>query len=403
MKKVLIIGHGLPQPQSTGAGVYMNQLIDLFLEWECEVQFASTAEAPDHGVLIEKSIPYTQIELNSDSFDVFIKELNPEIVVFDRFMTEEQYSWRVKEHCPDAIRVLDTEDLHFLRAHREKTHSMLPPGQLDDIALRELAAIFRSDLSLIISSNEIHYLTNFYGVPASALLHLPFLIKELPKPENLPGFEDREGYCFVGTGMHKPNVDAIKQLSLLWPDIKAGQPEAEIYIYGSYFKDDIKGLHKPKMGFNVVGFVDDLEEKLKSHRLLLAPLRFGAGQKRKVFDAWLSGCPVITTEIGAEGIGADGLFGGGVAEDTEESFVDLAVEYYKSEAKWNKAQQESNQLLESLYSWPIRSRVFSLQVLNRATGRQLYQKQNPVGQILWHHSLQSSKYLSKWIEEKNKK
>jgi hypothetical protein len=60
------------------------------------------------------------ISLNSSSFDVFIKELNPSVVLFDRFMIEEQFGWRVAENCPDALRVLDTEDLHCLRLARQK-------------------------------------------------------------------------------------------------------------------------------------------------------------------------------------------------------------------------------------------------------------------------------------------
>jgi hypothetical protein len=44
--------------------------------------------------------------------------LNPDIVVFDRYMTEEQFGWRVIKNCPKALRILDTEDLHFLRKAR---------------------------------------------------------------------------------------------------------------------------------------------------------------------------------------------------------------------------------------------------------------------------------------------
>jgi hypothetical protein len=55
------------------------------------------------------------IALNSSSFDVFVKQLQPSIVLFDRFMIEEQFGWRVAENCPNAVRILDTEDLHCLR------------------------------------------------------------------------------------------------------------------------------------------------------------------------------------------------------------------------------------------------------------------------------------------------
>jgi hypothetical protein len=58
------------------------------------------------------------IALNCPSFDVFVKELNPSVVLFDRFMMEEQFGWRVSENCPD-IRLLDTEDLHCLRVASE--------------------------------------------------------------------------------------------------------------------------------------------------------------------------------------------------------------------------------------------------------------------------------------------
>jgi hypothetical protein len=47
-----------------------------------------------------------------------VKELNPAVVLFDRFMMEEQFGWRVSENCPDALRLLDTEDLHCCLARQ---------------------------------------------------------------------------------------------------------------------------------------------------------------------------------------------------------------------------------------------------------------------------------------------
>jgi hypothetical protein len=63
-----------------------------------------------------------EIALNSSSFDVFVKQLQPSIVLFDRFMIEEQFGWRVAENCPNAVRILDTEDLHCLRLARQKAY-----------------------------------------------------------------------------------------------------------------------------------------------------------------------------------------------------------------------------------------------------------------------------------------
>jgi hypothetical protein len=49
-----------------------------------------------------------------------VKELNPSVVLFDRFMMEGQFGWRVSENCPNALRLLDTEDLHLLELKRQK-------------------------------------------------------------------------------------------------------------------------------------------------------------------------------------------------------------------------------------------------------------------------------------------
>jgi hypothetical protein len=58
--------------------------------------------------------------LNCSSFNTFIQELNPTIVLFDRFLMEEQFGWRVAEFCPKALRILDTIVLHCLRLSRQK-------------------------------------------------------------------------------------------------------------------------------------------------------------------------------------------------------------------------------------------------------------------------------------------
>src|SRR5690606_18543561 len=96
-----------------------------------------------------KEIP---IQLNHSSFHEFLKKINPNIVVYDRFVSEEQFSWRVTQECPNAVQILDTEDLHFLRAAREKAYKKQEEIDLyNEITTREIASILRSDLSLMIS------------------------------------------------------------------------------------------------------------------------------------------------------------------------------------------------------------------------------------------------------------
>lgn len=111
----------------------------------------------------------------------------PEVVLFDRFMMEEQFGWRLEMHCPNALRVLETSDLQSLRAARQQAlKEQLANGQNEDfstlfsldlsqlfqrmaesdLALREVAAIYRCDLSLMISDAEIDLLTEAQWVEA---------------------------------------------------------------------------------------------------------------------------------------------------------------------------------------------------------------------------------------------
>ena len=139
----------------------MLQLIQIFLAQQWQVTFACALQKSTNETYLTKlGVKEVFIQLNSSSFDDFLNELQPTIVMFDRFMIEEQFGWRVAEHCPNALRILDTEDLHFLRKVR---HQQYKKGEeFSNEALlkaeetkREIAAILRCDLSLIISSYEM--------------------------------------------------------------------------------------------------------------------------------------------------------------------------------------------------------------------------------------------------------
>ena len=114
MNTLLIIGHTFPEPTTTAAGARMLQLIEMFQKNGYAVTFASTASISEKSLdFTALAIPTENLTLNDPSFDVFVSDLRPSIVLFDRFITEEQFGWRVAEFCPAALRVLDTEDLHF--------------------------------------------------------------------------------------------------------------------------------------------------------------------------------------------------------------------------------------------------------------------------------------------------
>ncbi|WP_304198935.1 glycosyltransferase, partial [Flavobacterium alvei] len=319
---VLIIGFVWPEPNSSAAGGRMVQLISIFKKQGFEVTFASPAMDSDFMVDMESlGVTKKSIALNCSSFDVFVKKLNPTIVLFDRFMIEEQFGWRVAENCPNALRLLDTEDLHCLRLARQKAFKEKREFSTNDllteeVAKREIASILRCDISLMISEFEMEVLHTVFKIDSNLLYYLPLLLGSVSVSSinNLPLFEERNNFVFIGNFLHEPNWNAVQYLKeMIWPLIRKQMPDAVLHIYGAYPSQKVLQLHQPKQGFNIMGRADDAQEVVRNARVVLAPLRFGAGIKGKLLEAMQCGTPSVTTTIGAESMCGDLPWNGFVA------------------------------------------------------------------------------------------
>ncbi len=405
MNNLLVIGHTFPEPSTTAAGSRMMQLIQLFQEEGFQITFASTATISERTAKLEnRNISVKNIILNDASFDGFVNELNPDIVIFDRFITEEQFGWRVSENSPNALKILDTEDLHFLRKAREeaikKKLPVLEAYLFSETAKRELASILRCDLSLIISEYEMDLLQNTFKISADILYYLPFLVESTSKKIELPSFRERENFIAIGNLLHAPNVDSVLQLKEIWPEIKKQLPKAEIHIYGAYAPQQILQLNNKKEGFIIKGWAENLEDVMKGYRVQLAPIRFGAGLKGKLLDAMRFGLPSVTTAIGAEGMCGELPFGGAITA-SKEDFIHTAVQLYSDEIIWEKAQKNGFMIIQKRFQKEIFSTAFKSHIIALSKELETHRQKNFLGEILQQQSLQSTKYLSKWIELKN--
>lgn len=388
---VLILGTVWAERHATAAGVRMWRLIEALRAAGHAVSFASShGNEAARGELAEAGVPTHPVRLNHSSFDEWLASVRPDWVIFDRFMTEEQFSWRVRRVCPRALRILDTVDLHSLRQARQSNPENPDLGPGNETLLREAAAILRSDLSLIVSEFEMRLLTETLGLPAAKLHYLP-LVTPAPAP-GLPGFSERVDFCTIGNFLHAPNADAVRRLRVdLWPRIRARLPGAELRVYGSYAPD----ASKKSGGFEILGFAPDPAAVMRRHRVLLAPLRFGAGLKGKILEAWQHGLPVVTTPVGAEGkFYAEGNWGGVSARD-DGAFVDAAITLYEDEALWTRASARGGQLLVERFD-PATHHARLLDRLNGLSpGSDLWSA------LFWREQTRGTEFMSRWIELKN--
>lgn len=409
-KQLLIVAFVWPEPSSTAAGNRMLQLIHFFLEQEYKITVACTAvESKLSFDLNTLKVKKASIRLNHSSFNDFVTKLNPKIVLFDRFVTEEQFGWRVAEFAPNALRILDTEDLHSLRDTREKLFKKGEPFTNDawlhnDTTKREIASIYRCDLSLIISSFEMNLLTEILKIAPEFLLHLPFMLPKIEEEQvkSWTSLEDRKDFICIGNGKHAPNVDAIIWLKEeIWPKIRTALPEAQLHIYGAYFPQRILEMQNSKEGFLIKGWVADAEKAMSEARVNLAPLRYGAGIKGKLILAMQTGTPSSTTSLGAEGM-HEGLPWSGTIADNGDAFSKAAVELYNKQNKWHEAQLNCIAIINRLYGKELLHDNFIMRINNIQQNLTEHRTQNFIGALLRHQTIQSSKYLSKWIEAKKR-
>jgi len=384
------------------------QLADYFLKTGYHLTFVATAKEDEHSLALEKlGIETGQVVLNCDSFNDLLVDLQPTIVLFDRFLTEEQFGWRVAEYAPDALRILDTEDLHSLRHVREQCFKKHIPFSVDvwlqdDKTKREIASIYRCDLSLIISDVEMDLLGAILGSNRNILHHVPFMVDTADIPSKTPSFEERTDFLFIGGGKHGPNSDAIKHLKNdLWPEIRKHLPEAKMNIYGAYLPQQIQELNDVLTGFHICGKAEKVEDVMQKARVSVAPLRFGAGIKGKLLHAMQFGTPSVTTTMGAEGMHGKLPWNGSIA-DSETDFVNAAVVLYTDKTKWEKAQRNGYGLLSGRYEKSALQQELYSKINQLLHQLPTHRRQNFIGSLLLHQTMTSTKYMGKWIQEKNK-
>jgi len=406
-KNIFIVGSVWPEPQSSAAGWRMMQLINGFKNEGYEIFFASAANDSLNSIDFEKeSIVKINIELNNSSFDKIVKEINPTIVMFDRYITEEQYGWRVTENCPQALKILDTEDLHFLRKARE--HAVKNSSELNlytDVAKREIASILRCDVSLIISEYEFKLLNNSFNISADLLHYLPFLENEIDNKiiELLPKYSERSNFISIGNFLHNPNKDSIEFLkNEIWPLIRKKLPDAELHVFGAYAMESILAMNNKNEGFIIKSKADDADFEMQNARVCLAPLRFGAGLKGKLITAMQNGTPNVTTSIGAEGMIENNEWCGFLVNNATE-IANAAIELYNNENTWSGAQQKGFTIINKKFNKEKYLPNFISKINYCLANLEETRRRNFLGAILNYQSMQSTKYMAKWIEEKNKK
>lgn len=202
---------------------------------------------------------------------------------------------------PNMITAHYGHDLHFMRLEREYkiTGDVNILEDAKAIKEKELGLITQVDHTGYPSEVEVDVLKRFF--PQSHIEYFPlYYFKEYNRKNRK---KNTEGILFVGGFAHRPNEDAaIWLINEIIPLIRQKGINDKVFLVGSKPSEEILKLQRPDV--IVTGYVTDeeLQKFYEDCKVAVVPLRFGAGMKGKVLEAMYYGIPLITTDIGAEGL-----------------------------------------------------------------------------------------------------
>ena len=330
-KVILFVDHYVPTFDKDAGSKTTFQYIKMFIERGYVVKFL-----PDN---FAKSEPYTSIleqmgvevlygnEMRTNIFEwIENNQANIDIAYLNRPHIATKYIDFIKEKTDIKV-IYYGHDLHFLRERREYelTGDVERKNASAYWKSMELDLMRKASISYYPSNVEVDYIHTFdKKINAKAIT--AYVFEKFGNIDYNPDI--REGVLFVGGFSHPPNADALKYfLDNMWDEIYA-QIKAPFYIVGSNATDEIKSFHNEAKGIIFKGFVseEELKELYEKVRLVVVPLRYGAGVKGKVIEALYYNDPVITTSVGAEGI--DNSYNQILVADEPGDFVEKCVNLY---------------------------------------------------------------------------
>ncbi|SIS86296.1 Glycosyltransferase involved in cell wall bisynthesis [Chryseobacterium ureilyticum] len=245
---------------------------------------------------------------------------------------------KMKNILPRTKFMYDMVDIHFLRYKRaielEPARISLKKNYKHFFRLETVIAP-QLDYIVAISDKEKETMAQYADknkIITISNIHYPKI--DISERKN---FNESKGIIFIGS-IHEPNIDAVKFLyEKIMPLVWKTNPELEVSVIGNVAdKLDIKQYPK----FKFLGFVESIEEHFMNSRIMVAPLRFGAGVKGKIGQAFEYFFPVVTTDIGAEGMQLTDQKNVLIAND-EKTFAEAIIQLNNNEELWNTLSKNS--------------------------------------------------------------
>ena len=349
-KVVLVVDHYVPTPDKDAGSRAIMGCIDVLLEAGFVVKFW-----PHNMSYSER---YTEIlqdlgveVFHGPSLSPFAAWIRTAGREFDTIMVSrpevaEDVIGPIRRHSRARV-IYYGHDLHFrrMRLQAEVTQDEGLLRLAGFMRERELTIWGQADLSLYLSEEEAQI--------ASALLPdasigsiVPYCFDKFEDPRIAsPGQE----IIFIAGFGHPPNADAASWfVSEILPLIRAAAPDAHLSIIGSNPTEGVQALVGEGVSLFANVTDDELEAAYGRARVAVVPLRCGAGVKLKVVEALRAGVPLVTTQVGAQGL--PGLSQIVAVQDDATLFASAVAGLLQDDATWEKRSEQQIEFARKRFS-----------------------------------------------------
>lgn len=356
---VIVVESRIPTPDMQSSGVRMLAMLELIREMGYAVTYISDREPAQYHWLfdrIDEQLSARLRDLKAKGIHVIFgndaaishlrahgESYDAAIVCYPDLML--QYAAPLRMYAPQATLIYDTVDLHSIRYRREAvlTGDVNAYRQADRYRRMESVNFVAADRIVAITEEEARFIRE--ERPDVPIVIIPNIHCEQAAA---PGPENREGLLFIGHYLHAPNVDAVTYLTRdILPIVRKSLGDVPVWLVGSSPTEEVKALADKCV--HVVGYVPDVTEYFNRARVFVAPLRFGAGMKGKIGQAMSLGLPLVTTAVGAEGMGLrDGE--NALLGETAQQLADAIIRLYRDDALWKTVSENAQRDVAERFS-----------------------------------------------------
>jgi polysaccharide biosynthesis protein PslH len=190
--------------------------------------------------------------------------------------------------------------------------------------------------------------------PAARVTVYPNALPQIAQPVRL----EREEIVFSGNLEYHPNILAVRYFhGRIWPGLRARWPILKWKIVGKN-PEAIRSIVRDDPRIELTGFVQDAVASLATAQVAVVPVRAGSGTRVKILEAWAAGTAVVSTTLGAAGLGCDDGKHLLLADDAG-SFTDAVSRLLASPGARGQIGSAGRKFYEERFTWPAAWRTLS--------------------------------------------